>query len=76
MAHDYGKKIAEKGSLQLHHFEGDDREPETFTVSLVERPRIAASLQVAADWNELDGGSVMLNGSQKQTVMAWLNEYL
>lgn len=74
----YGTKIAERGSLQLHHFEGDDREPETFTVSLIERPEVSASLEVARDWFELSSraGTVRLNGSQAQTVKAWNDEYL
>jgi hypothetical protein len=72
-------QIAQRGSLTLTHFEGDDREPETFMVHLTEKPSVCASLQAAADWNELSdmrGQTVMLNGSQKQTVMAWLDEYL
>jgi len=75
---DYGNKIAERGSLQLHHFEGNDREPETFTVSLIERPEFSASLEVARDWFELNGrrDTIKLNGSQAQTVKAWSDEYI
>jgi len=68
--------LAERGSLELRHYEGDDMEPETFLVVLRENPRICGSLQAAADWFELSCGDYKLNGSQAQTVDKWLREYL
>ena len=73
------KKIAERGSLTLHHFTGDDRNPETFTVALRDDPRFSASLEVARDWFELSGQrgeTIRLNGSQALTVRTWQEEYL
>lgn len=72
----YGEHIAERGSLALYHDPGDDRNPETYTVCLVETPHTCASLEVARDFYELDGGSYRLNGSQVQTVKMWSAEFL
>ena len=68
--------IAERGSLVLTHDAGSETEPEQYWVSLIERPNVSGSLQVAADWRELNCGDYRLNGSQCQTVDAWVQEYL
>lgn len=70
------QQIAERGSLELMHDPGDDRNPETYTVRLIENPRISGSLEVASDWFELDGGNYRLNGSQALTIKIWHQEYL
>jgi len=68
------KQISERGSLELLHDPGDDRNPETFTVRLIEEPEISGSLEVACDWFML--GDRRLNGSQAQTVKLWNEEFL
>lgn len=74
-----GTVIAERGSLQLHHFSGSETEPETFTVSLIADPNLSASLEIARHWHELAterGDTVRLNGSQAVTVKLWFERFL
>jgi len=74
-----GTMIDERGSLQLWHDEGDDRNPETYTVCLADDASTMASLEVAREWHELTtraGRSLKLNGSQAVTVKAWHEAHL
>jgi len=66
--------VSQKGSLTLEFLEGDDQNPDTYSIYLTENDRVSGSLQVAAEWYEL--GGTKLNGSQVQTVRAWAAEYL
>lgn len=68
-----GDLIEENGSLQLWHDKGDDRNPETFSVCLAERPYISGSLQVANEFYEIN--DMRLSGSQVGTVKAWNEIY-
>lgn len=73
------EQIAERGSLTLHHCEGDEKNPETYLVKHRDNPDLTASLEVARDFFELSdryGTLVRLNGSQAVTVKTWSDEYL
>jgi len=73
------KKIDGRGSLELWHDSGNEREPETFLVKHRDNEDLMASLQTAREWFEMSdtyGQTVKLNGSQAVTVKLWYDEYL
>lgn len=68
--------VTDQGSLELYHDEGDDTNPETWTVRFADFASASGegSLEVARDYFEVNDHR--LNGSQVQTVKAWAEEYL
>ena len=69
--------IESRGSLELHHESGDERNPESYWIRFgdgFQHEGKYGSLQVADEWFEIDG--IRLNGSQAQTVKLWAEQYI
>ena len=66
------EKIDERGSLTLARAEG------VLFVVWTERPEVRATLRHAGQFFEISNGrtACRLNGSQVQTVKAWIDEHL